>query len=118
MQAAYEKDPTLFAKRAMQALTVLLEETMPHAERRMESEGEKSRAYVASSGYTFDKMAPYSRLLRHTRQNGENDGYIRGLRTAFLELYEHITGEPAYMYRPGEEPAHPKPEGGSSFPNK
>ena len=112
IQASYEKDPTLFAKRAMQALTVLLEETMPHAERRMEIDGTKSRAYVASSGYHVEKLRPYARLLGNVRQNGENDGYIRGLRTAFLALYEHITGEPAYLYPPGEEPAHLKPEEG------
>ena len=117
MRAVYEKDSTLFARRAMQALDALLKETIPHAERLKERDVEKSRAYIKSAGYTHENPLPHGRLLRNASRNGTNEGYVHGLRTAFFALYEHITGEPAYLYPLGEEPEHLKPEeGGRQHP--
>jgi hypothetical protein len=77
----------------MGALEELLKARAPHAERRKERDGEKSRAYVKSAGYTRETLLPHGRLLQNARRNGENAGYVKGLDAAFDFLYDRITGQ-------------------------
>jgi hypothetical protein len=107
-----EKDPTLFATRAMGALEELLKARVPHAESKRERGVEKSRAYFKSAGYTRETLIPHGRLLQNARQNGQNAGYVEGLEAAFGFLHDRITGTNEWPPLPlAEEPQGQSQEG-------
>jgi hypothetical protein len=96
IRTIYEKDPNLFATRAIEALGELLEATIPDARRAEESEqqGVNAQLRVLRKATTEEKRMEQKLkldLILYSRLRSE--GYKHGLEDAFKVFYERIAGE-------------------------
>jgi hypothetical protein len=108
MRTVSEKDPKLFATRAMEALEALFTERIPHAERSEKAEQQELISQLHALG-GLDALVekPNNQWWQMACQKRESQGYVSGLTTAFLALSERITGKPTSVRLPAQD----EPEG-------
>jgi hypothetical protein len=92
MRSLSEKDPKLFATRVMEALDSLLQGGIPGAEQERNSRLEEAISYKDAAGYTIPFMVKHHQYVHTVARKTEAEGYLRGLKSVFHTVHEHITG--------------------------